>query len=79
MASLDTKFVYFTHEPLLLIFWDADSQGEANSRGAASDEYHLLVHCAWSVFVLQLQQQRITENNRDEAAGDVEALLKPTL
>lgn len=85
MANLDKAFFFFkrvkfTHEPFLLILRDADSQGEADSRGAACDEDHLLDHCAWSAFVLQLQQQRMKANKTDvevEVTGNVEALLKP--
>lgn len=34
----------FTHESFLLVLGDACSQGQADSRGAARDENHFLVH-----------------------------------
>lgn len=76
-VSTKQKHDKFTHEPLLLIFCDADSQGQADPGGAASDEYHLLVHCAWLVFVLQIQQRRMKEDNRGAVIGEEKALLKP--
>lgn len=53
-----SKYGTFTHEPLLLVFCDADSQGEADPRGASCDEDHLLAHCARSVFVSQIQRAK---------------------